>query len=357
MENRRRINSNLARWIAQKVETDYPQDISLVCIYGSYINGTMNKMSDLDCYFIPKNEKSDSFARTFLIDGVGYDIFPMTWERLEAISRLEGGMQPLLGDVKILYAASREELSRFRELQSQLKQKLADPVYCRTAAIARCRQAAEFLASAAHSSPSYHKWMTAGQMLMVLAEGIALFHRDYYHQGLKNQYSTLCSQFPQVPDTIKSLYKSVVLADSPENALHQARLLLEAVCFHMQISCPQPSAPAPEDPAVPSRNIPLLTALYQEICSTFQKIYLACEKQDPVLAFLSAVNLQGDLEYAVTLDCPEYDLFTHFDSASLSDFSESIRTIEHSLVSFLLENGAHIHSYSSFEDFEIHNPL
>ena len=49
-----------------------------------------------------------------MIAGVGYDIFPMDWERVRNIANLEEGLLPLVGDVKVLYSASEEDLGRFR---------------------------------------------------------------------------------------------------------------------------------------------------------------------------------------------------------------------------------------------------
>ena len=51
--NRKEINDKIVSWIINKVKTEYADDISIVLIYGSYVNGTANRKSDVDCYFIP----------------------------------------------------------------------------------------------------------------------------------------------------------------------------------------------------------------------------------------------------------------------------------------------------------------
>ena len=50
MEKRKEINDKLVKWILHKVKTEYAIDVSLVLIYGSYVNGTANSKSDVDCY-------------------------------------------------------------------------------------------------------------------------------------------------------------------------------------------------------------------------------------------------------------------------------------------------------------------
>ena len=70
------INDKIINWIADRVEHDYAEDIALILLYGSYVNGTANAKSDVDCYFIPRTERGYEFSADFIIQGVGYDIFP-----------------------------------------------------------------------------------------------------------------------------------------------------------------------------------------------------------------------------------------------------------------------------------------
>ena len=78
-----------------------------------------------------------------MIAGVGYDIFPIDWERVRNIGNLEEGLLPLVGDVKVLYSASEENLGRFRGLQVQMKDNLADKQKSQTAARKRAESACE----------------------------------------------------------------------------------------------------------------------------------------------------------------------------------------------------------------------
>lgn len=78
MKKRKDINDKIVAWIINKVKTEYADDISLVLIYGSYINGTAHSKSDVDCYYIPKTERGYHLAADFIIDSVGYDIFPVS---------------------------------------------------------------------------------------------------------------------------------------------------------------------------------------------------------------------------------------------------------------------------------------
>ena len=146
MEKRKEINDKLVKWIVNKVRTEYADDVSLVLIYGSYANGTANSKSDVDCYYIPKSEHGYHLAVDFIIEGVGYDIFPMSWERVEKIADLSENMAPLVGDAYIIYSGSTDDAERFKTLQARLKSNLSDDKFVREIAVRRCEEAGRLCA-------------------------------------------------------------------------------------------------------------------------------------------------------------------------------------------------------------------
>lgn len=103
MTKRKEINDKVIEWIMNRVKTEYADDISLVLLYGSYINGTANNKSDVDCYYIPKTER-------------GYDLFPISWERITGISDLQESLLPLVGDVQVIYCGNSCDLERFKAI-------------------------------------------------------------------------------------------------------------------------------------------------------------------------------------------------------------------------------------------------
>lgn len=160
MEKRKEINDQLVQWVINKAKTEYAEDISLVLIYGSYVNGTANSRSDVDCYFIPKTERGYSFAADFMIDGVGYDIFPISWERVGRIADLQDNLAPLVGDVRIIYSNSKSDTERFQRMQERMKNNLANDVYVKNIAVRKCEEASRFVPCSNNSTkqPRYAGW-------------------------------------------------------------------------------------------------------------------------------------------------------------------------------------------------------
>jgi predicted nucleotidyltransferase len=40
----------------EEIKTDYPDDVAIMSVYGSYIHNATHEQSDIDFYFIPKSE-------------------------------------------------------------------------------------------------------------------------------------------------------------------------------------------------------------------------------------------------------------------------------------------------------------
>ena len=326
-------NDRLVAWLENTVRQRYTGQVALVCLYGSYINGTEEQGSDVDCYFVPKTEEGLKLARTFLLDGVGYDIFPMGWERLEAIANLQTSQQPLVGDVQVLYADTPEDLARLQAVQKRLQDNLQKEGFRNHVARQRFQRAWSRLPQAHHTLKEAR--LSAGGLLMDVAEGLAYTRGRYYHRGLKGQFADLL-QLEDLPEGLGDAYRAVVQSTTTE-ALHKTCSAL--LC---KIDCPK----AEPQPLVwqdaPDAG-PDLAGLYEEISSTFGKIYRCAAKNDPILAFLSAVCLQWEL--------PWLDVLSAYDYHDLTAFAQQVRQEEAKLRQRIAQTGGRLKEYPDFEAF------
>lgn len=293
-------------------------------IYGSYVNGTANSRSDVDCYFIPKTERGYSFAADFMIDGVGYDIFPISWERV----------------------------GRIADLQERMKDNLANDVYVKKIAVRKCEEASRLCALLKQQHKTAQVRRLAGLLIMTLADTVAADHHSYYHFGLKKQYEELQNLVPEVPKHIVDGYRKVVEAASAEDVVKYAVSMYEDVCRSIgaEISLPQVF----ESPVAAANKIDAacLAQFYEEVSATFQKVYVCCESGNYILACLTAVCLQQELDGIRQAGCPVYDLLSGFYYKDLCGLSETVRRTEEDFVQFITQNGGHIKKYDSFEQFE-----
>ena len=352
MKNRKHIKDNIVKWIVNKVSTEYVDDVSLVLIYGSYVNGTANSKSDVDCYYIPKTERGYDLAISFIIDGVGYDIYPIPWERIEKIADLLDNMSPLVGDAEIIYSSSPEDVERFKEMRTRLASNLLNDKYVKEIAVRRCEEAGRLCAMLNHNRSESEVRKIAGFVIIILADAVAVYNHEYYHFGLKKQFEDLRDNVPNVPRNIVDGYRSVVEAFDIGDVIKYAMKLFEDVCAYLNVTVALPEVSWQRSQSLNKVDASSLAMLYEEISSTFNKIYVCCEAGNYILAFLSAVCLQRDLDDAKEAGCPDYDLLSGFNYKELNKLSETAREVEDDLVRMITDNGGCIRKYDSFERFE-----
>lgn len=355
LKKRKEINDRLVQWILKKVKAEYAGDISLIVAYGSYVNGTSNSRSDLDCYFIPKTQRGYNLAVDFIIDGVGYDLFPISWERAEGIADLRETLLPLIGDAAVLYYGDESDLERFHALQERQKRNLKDDEYIRGMVEQRCQIAGESLAMLDPGRGIADIRRAAGEVILFLADSVALHHNDYYHFGLKRQFEDLRDRFSEGHGSFSSGYESVVKAGNVSEIIKCTTAFFEDVCAYLRVAVTPQKAECTAAPLPDMVDGVCLAGMYEEICSTFNKIYLCCESGNYILAFISAVCLQRDFDCEREAGCPAYPLLRDFDYRNLSALADTAKMVEADLIRLITENGGRIKKFDSFDEFEAAN--
>lgn len=108
-----------AEILIEKIEKDYKEDIAVVVIMGSYIYNETHSRSDLDMYFVPKTERGRNLEKVFIIDGIGFDFWSISWDRLEKIANHEERITSIVTEGQVLYYGSQEDLQRFNQLREK----------------------------------------------------------------------------------------------------------------------------------------------------------------------------------------------------------------------------------------------
>ena len=321
---RRETNDALIRWVTEKAASH--GGIGLLALYGSYLNGTAGERSDIDVYYIPADDGARDFARTFILDGVGYDIYPRSWENLAAIASMENFMTPCLADVQVLYGTDAAR-ARLASLQETLQANLADAAYCRKIAEKRFAEALRYA-----DAPGY--------LLMALGDVIAALNGTYFRFGIKRYLAEL-SAMEKKPADYLSLAAEIVAAPTEE----RCEALIASVGAYAGFSAEVPPIVHASEPPKAAADA---ASLYEEISSTFGKIYTAAEQGDAVYAFLAAANLAGELAW---IGWPLPSLMAAWNADDLCGFAAHARAVEAALVGEIGARGGSIRRYADFSEF------
>ncbi|WP_459476863.1 hypothetical protein [Clostridium saccharoperbutylacetonicum] len=338
-------NDMIIEWAIKKIETDFKDDVSLLLFYGSYENGTDNPLSDVDFYFIPKTESAYKLTKTFIVEGVGFDLFPMSWKRIEGIAEINEVLLPCLANVKILYCNSDSDKTRFKELQNRLKKNLSNKMFMLDKASKKMERVVDFYKTMMFEDNICELRAIAGNIILSLADIVAYSNQTYFSRGVKKQIEDL-KNMKIIPKDFILLYESVTKADLAGQ--------LKEYCYKMIRNTKEflndktKKANKEENKA----NYEELAELYQEIISTWNKIYICCDRGDVTLAYISGTSLQQTLNTATRENgLNKFDLMSYYDSKHLNRFKDRAMVIQADFVKMIEENGVVIESYNKIEEF------
>ena len=88
--------SDLLATIVEKIEREYSQDIALLICYGSFVTGDYGATSDIDFFFVPRTKRGYELGNQFILNTIGYDLWPVSWDRLKNISNALPIFRPAL---------------------------------------------------------------------------------------------------------------------------------------------------------------------------------------------------------------------------------------------------------------------
>mgnify|MGYP004702621431 CR=1 FL=1 len=330
--NTNNTNESIIQSIVDTIKSDYPSDIALLLIYGSYINGTANALSDVDFYFIPKTDCGYKMSKTFILSGIGYDLFPMSWERVEGIAHFKEPLTPLVGNVRIAYYNSEQDLQRFLQVQKTLHDNLSDFSFMHAAASKALDQALNKYSKLLAQDNLKMLRTLSGEILLGLSDSVAYMNQNYFSKGLKLQLQDL-EHMALVPTDFVKLYKQVVYARAKDDIIACSHEMIKVTSILLKSL--EAGEAGPE-----AINWDALKSAYEEGLSTWNKIKVCCEQNNVELAFISGVNLQGVLDWLSKDFCtPEYDLMSAFSAEALEAFASRAEQIRLALLEHLKNNG------------------
>lgn len=336
------INQFVLNWAVKRIRKDYTDDIALVM---SHNDLSITENEDHFSFFVPSTKRGDEFARTFILEGVGVDIWSLHWDRLERFADLSEYNIGVLADAKILYSRTPEDAQRFEQLQKRQRDNLNDPAKARKCALESYKQAKSIYLDMLFAQESDVK-LGAGYVLDYLARSIAFVNHSYFKRSQTDQLNEL-KAMKDVPEHFTELYLQVIQERSCEQQKKRCYQLISIVQKFLSEHQPTTECKNAEE-----RNFQDLSDWYAELAYTWLRIRHYAEQKNFIRVYMWGIFLQKELnDVCGDFGLKKMELMSSYDPDDLSKFVRCADQLEKQIREIITAEGGKINEYSSTEEF------
>jgi hypothetical protein len=337
--------SELDNWAINKITTEYKDDIQLLIGHNSYRLPGDVELARIS-FFFPATDKAYELAKAFIIDGIAYDLFPMSWERIERMTELDEDNASCVGDAEILYYRTEQDKERFLELQNRLKGHLNDPQFTLKKALEKVSVAMELYQTMMFEDELYKVRKAAGHILNYLLNAVAYSNGTYFRNGYMNRRTQKLLEMKDLPDDLLKLQEDIIKAGTTGETKQLCHELISSVRRYFTAKKGEP------EKRWIDQNYADLADWYQELSYAWREIYHWCDQDDAVNAFMRGCFLQSELDIvAEEFGLEVFDLLGSFSSSDLAAYRKQAESLEKELISIIEKNGVSIESYDTVKDF------
>jgi len=337
-------DTRLADWAIKTVEADYANDVCLLLEHNSLrLERDMSERSF--SFYIPATNRANGLSRTFIIDGIGYDLFPFSWESIESMADVKHYNTTCLANAKILWARSDADRQRFLSLQARLAANLQNPAYMRERAAKWLDRAKDIFTDALFEGRIHKVRENAGHICDFLSIAVAFCNTRYFKHGQTNQWLEL-EKMENVPPGFIQLYRDIIAEPCPDA---QKRLC------HRMIVLTKEFLETKSHANVGRPDYSELAVWYQEMCYWWRRVYHWCDANDPANAYVWGCGLQTEVDEWVTknsiTDITDTDIMSSFNAFDLAPFRKQAEAVEQIFRRVIAENGVKLDEYDSIDAF------
>lgn len=340
-------NQRIIKMVVEKIQRDFPDDIGIVGLTGSFATGDFTEKSDLDLIIINDTDRGWGISDGFILGDVGYDIYCTPWDtRIKDQSELRSPGVSSLTEMQILYAATQEHLARLCAYQQKARDLLAQPIGADS--IERAKE------DIAMAKQEYADAMLAQEIGSVrYAVGGVLYHainalmklnNRCFTRGIK-RYIEQLRTLPFLPERFETQVFEIIDADTIA-ALRAAalRLLEGVVSLHARLKEETVKKPVPTHES--------LWGTYEELwCNCRNKVLQSVAAKDKAFAFFAAIGAQNYLdEMETNIGTPHFNLMRDFDAQNLAPFQESFLRAMDDYLREYEKVGREVNRFEAFED-------
>ncbi len=336
--------SELDNWAITKINTEYKDDVQLLIGHNAYRLPEDTELARIS-FFFPATDKAYNLAKAFIIDDVGYDLFPMSWERIERMTELDEDNASCVGEAEILYCRTEQDKERFLELQNRLKEHLNDPQFTLKKALEKVNVAMELYQTMMFEDELGKVRKAAGHILNYLLNAVAYSNGTYFKNGYINARQNLL-EMGDIPEHLIQLQEDIIKAGMTGDIKQLCHELISSVRLFLAGKKGEPEKRSVD------QNYGDLASWYQELSYAWREVYYWCDRGNAGNAFMRGCFLQSELDIvSEEFGLDEFDLLGSFNSNDLMAYRKQAEDLEKSIISIIEEHGVSVESYDTIKDF------
>ncbi len=344
---------DVADVLVEDVKRRFADSIAIVAYYGSYANGTATPRSDLDFFFIPDDLAAFDASLQFIVDGIGFDFWPISWARAERIASFDEPIVSVIADCRVLYSRSPADLARFEGLREKIRSasrpESRDKMLNKAQNLLRdCYLHLHGLGKASAQGDLPKARRSAARLASSAVWCLALANQTYLKKGM-GQNAPEVAALRLKPRDLAQLLQAISSSESCAGIVEACESLIERISdlLEREESAASPTAAFAD----------ALEGFHEEALGTYNKIWTACERGDRETAFYASLRLQEELE-SVLEDCEgrgAYEklglpsLAEAYDPNDLSSTSRAVSRLEERFRGVLKARGVRLKEFGSVD--------
>lgn len=340
-------NEKLINMVIERAKRDFPEDIAIIGLSGSFSTGDFHEKSDLDLIIINNTDRGWEISAGFILDDIGYDIYCTPWDtRIEAEANLESPMVSCLTNMKVLYYAKPEYLERLKIYQKKALDELTKPIGIASFARAqKCiNNAKQYYSEALLSDEIGAVRYASGKLAFEIINAINCLNNTCFQHGLRRYLDEL-RPLKYLPKNFEHTYMNIINATSIDKIRSAAFILLKDITLlYDNMDTELIEHPVP--------NYDNLNGTYEELwCNLRNKVINSTQAKDKSYAFLTAVSAQNYLdEMTADRGTKKFDVMKYFSPDALDTFREKFMQIMDDYLDEYKKVGREVVRYDSFEE-------
>jgi len=340
-------NEKLINMVIERAKRDFPEDIAIIGLTGSFSTGDFHEKSDLDLIIINNTDRGWGISTCFILEDVGYDIYCTPWEtRIEEQANLESPMISCLIDLKVLYCAKPEDMEKLFAYKQRALDTLAKPLgkECMSRAKKYIDLAKQEYSNALLADDIGTVRYASSCILTHVLNALAHLNNTYFKRGVK-RYLEEIATFTYAPDEAQILFMAVIEAKTIEEIRSTSFEMLQSIVRLYE----KMYKDFVEQPTPTYDN---LQGTFEELwCNYRNKVIASIEANDKSYAYHVAMGVQNYLdEMTKEIGMKKFDIMKYFDANNLEIFREKFMNIMDAYLEEYNKVGRKVERYESFEE-------